>query len=98
MKYLSSIFDFYISASLHVAISVVALTYITFLQIGLNFDLQLLTTIFCATVISYNFVKFAPLYYRKETYQKPKYILIALLSGICGFIFSINFLNSPLRV
>lgn len=59
MKFLKRIFAFYISSSLHVSLSVVALTAITVLQYHLTVPLELWSFIFLGAIVGYNFVKFA---------------------------------------
>ncbi|MFV0540066.1 MAG: hypothetical protein ACK5MZ_02360 [Aestuariibaculum sp.] len=68
MKYLKQGLDFYINSSIHVALSVVSLTYITLMEFKLPFDKVLLGFVFFASVTGYNFVKYfgtAKSYYRQ---------------------------------
>ena len=58
MGFLKRIFDFYINSSIHVAIAVCSLTWITLLNYELAFDRNLLIFIFFATITGYNFVKY----------------------------------------
>ncbi|QSS96375.1 hypothetical protein [Psychroflexus sp. ALD_RP9] len=59
MSFIKRLFDFYINASVHVALAVVAFTYITSLSFNYVLDLNLAIVIFCSTIIGYNFVKYA---------------------------------------
>lgn len=59
MIFFRAILDFYINASIHVALAVYAFTKVTllYLNISTHFDLELF--IFFATITGYNFVKYA---------------------------------------
>jgi len=59
MKILKVIFNFYINASIHVALAVYALVRITELYLGLNHNENLDYFIFYGTITGYNFIKYA---------------------------------------
>lgn len=52
------IYDFYINASIHVALAVYALTLITLKQLNIPYDEYVLYFIFFASITGYNFVKY----------------------------------------
>ncbi|MBV7270283.1 hypothetical protein KCG49_13895 [Winogradskyella sp. WHY3] len=58
MEILKRILNFYINSSIHVALAVYALTWITGLQFGLDYDENVLYFVFFATITGYNFVKY----------------------------------------
>jgi len=58
MKVLKQIFDFYLNSSIHVALAVCCLTYITILNFDLEGDKNLLFFTFFASITGYNFVKY----------------------------------------
>lgn len=58
MKVLRQVLDFYINASIHVALAVVAMTWITYLKFSMPVDNDLLLFVFFASITGYNFVKF----------------------------------------
>lgn len=58
MKSLKSFFDFYINSSIHVALSVFSMTYVSLLELRLPTDWNLLYFVFFSTITGYNFVKF----------------------------------------
>lgn len=58
MRILKQIFDFYINASIHVALAVYALSFITLTQLDIFYDEEILCFIFFATITGYNFVKY----------------------------------------
>jgi len=58
MKVLKQIFDFYINRSIHVALAVCGLVWVTLLNFNVGADLDFVYFIFFATVTGYNFVKY----------------------------------------
>ena len=58
MKVLKQLFDFYLNSSIHVALAVCCLTYITIINFNLPKDKNLIFFIFFATITGYNFVKY----------------------------------------
>jgi len=58
MRILKAIINFYINSSIHVALAVYALAYISLLQFDLPEDYILLNFIFLASITGYNFVKY----------------------------------------
>lgn len=58
MKVLKQLFDFYINSSIHVALSVFSLTWITLLEYDIPYDEVLLSFVFFASISGYNFVKY----------------------------------------
>ncbi len=58
MKVLQQLFNFYLNASVHVALSVYALTYITLIAFGITYHEAVLYFVFYATITGYNFVKY----------------------------------------
>lgn len=83
MKALKHFFNFYINSSIHVALAVYSLTYITLLELGLKYDETILYFIFYASITGYNFVKYfgvARFGHRKLTHWLR---LVLFLSLIC---------------
>jgi len=58
MKGLRQIFDFYINSSIHVALAVVSLSWLTLFEFDIPLDQNLLFFIFFASITGYNFVKY----------------------------------------
>lgn len=58
MKVLKQLLNFYINSSIHVALAVVSLTWITLLEYNIPYDKMLLLFVFFASVSGYNFVKY----------------------------------------
>lgn len=58
MKVLKQLLNFYINSSIHVALAVYALTYLTLLEFNLPYDQKVLYFVFFGTITGYNFVKY----------------------------------------
>lgn len=58
MKVLKQLLDFYINSSIHVALAVYALSWITLKKLNINGDETILYFNFFATITGYNFVKY----------------------------------------
>src|SRR5690554_4882018 len=58
MKWFKSLLDFYINSSIHVALAVFSMTYITLLELDLPTDWPLCLFVFFSTITGYNFVKY----------------------------------------
>lgn len=58
MKVFKELLNFYINASIHVAIAVYALTYLTLTAFEIPYDEAMLYFVFYATITGYNFVKY----------------------------------------
>ncbi|WP_034043405.1 membrane protein [Wocania ichthyoenteri] len=58
MRLIKQLFNFYINSSIHVALSVFSLTWITLIEYHLLYDKNVLYFVFYATITGYNFVKY----------------------------------------
>ena len=58
MQLFKHILNFYINSSIHVALAVFSLTYVTLLEFNIAYDKNLLYFIFYASITGYNFIKF----------------------------------------
>lgn len=58
MRFIKQIFDFYINSSIHVALAVYCLAWLTLLKFNLPYDEDVLYFIFFASITGYNFVKY----------------------------------------
>jgi len=95
MKVLKQLFDFYINSSIHVALAVVSLSWITLLEFDLPLDKNLLAFIFCASITGYNFVKYFGLakFHHRSLANWLKYIQVfSALSFIlmCYYTFQLQ--------
>ena len=59
MRFLKSVFDFYLNSSIHVAMAVCGFVGITILEFDFSISNNLLGFIFFGTITGYNFVKYA---------------------------------------
>lgn len=94
----SRFFAFYINSSIHVSLSVVALTYITILEYGIPVHWQLLAFLFLGSLTGYNFVKYAKIarLHHRDLARSLKSIQI--FSALC-FLFLIYFaFHVPINV
>lgn len=58
MHILKQILNFYINSSIHVALAVVAMTWVTLVQFEMEYNTTVLAFVFFATITGYNFVKY----------------------------------------
>ncbi len=58
MRFFKQLVGFYINSSIHVALSVFSLSWITLLTLGLNYTEPVLYFVFYASITGYNFVKY----------------------------------------
>ena len=97
MKALKQVFDFYINSSIHVALSVFSMGWVTLLKFQLPFDSTLLCFLFFATITGYNFVKYfgiAKFHHRSLASWLKAIQLFSLFSFLALCYFS---LQLPLR-
>lgn len=83
MKWLNSAFDFYLDASVHVAVAVLALMGVTGLLFDFQVDAHLLYFVFFGTIACYNFIKYGV--------EAEKYILVS--SGYHRYIQFFSFVS-----
>lgn len=92
MKFLESSLGMYINASVHVALAVVSLSIVTYLEFKIPLDLNLLLLIFFGTIVGYNFVKYGgvtKLYYLRLA-KNLKVIQIFTLLSLVSSIFLLS--------
>ena len=83
MTYLRTLFDFYINASIHVALSVYALTRVTEIYFDIPYDENLNYFIFYGTITGYNFIKYAGVAKVYHMSLTKRLRLIQIFSLIC---------------
>lgn len=83
MRFGKHLFDFYLNSSIHVALSVFALSWLTLIEYQIPFDANVLFFIFFASIAGYNFVKFFGLakFHHRSLSRWLK--IIQILSFIC---------------
>ncbi len=91
MKTLKSIFDFYLDASIHVALAVLSLAGVTFHLLGISSDIDLLGFIFFGVIVCYNFIKYGVEAYKYLIVSNAYHKVIQVFSFV-SFGFSLYFL------
>ena len=91
MRTLKAILDFYLDASIHVAIAVISLTGVTFYLLESSLDINLLGFIFFSVIVCYNFIKYGVEAYKYLIVSNAYHKIIQVFSFI-SFVFAICFL------
>lgn len=91
MRIVKSIFDFYLDASIHVALAVICLTGVTFYLLNTSFDISLLGFIFFGVIVCYNFVKYGVEAYKYLIVSSAYHKTIQIFSFL-AFVFAFYFL------
>ncbi|WP_396591783.1 hypothetical protein [Allomuricauda sp. R78024] len=96
MRLLKTIFDFYLDASVHVALAVISLVVVTTLLLNVPIDFSLIGFVFCSTMVCYNFVKYGV--------EAEKYLIVSnvyhkniQVFSFFGFALAIYFLMNLSR-
>ncbi|MCF1420134.1 hypothetical protein [Mangrovimonas futianensis] len=93
MSRFKALFNFYINSSIHVALSVCALTWITLLEFGIPWDALLIGFIFFASITGYNFVKYfglARFHHRSLAHWLKVIQVFSLLSFLAMIYFGLK--------
>lgn len=89
MSFLTKVFNFYIEASIHVALSVYSLTVITLLNFGIPYDENVCYVVFYGTIVGYNFIKYGSearrFYVVKTRYVKSIQYFSFICFLLCGY-------------
>ena len=95
MLLIKRLFNFYLNSSIHVAIAVVCLTWLTYLEFNISINNQLLSFTFCATITGYNFVKYYGLakFYHRSLSKWLKYIQLFSLFNFIAMLYFAFALN-----
>ncbi len=91
MRTLKAIFNFYLDASIHVAVAVIAMAGVTFHLLGSSSDINLLGFIFFSVIVCYNFIKYGVEAYKYLIVSNAYHKIIQIFSFI-AFAFAIYFL------
>lgn len=98
MKFLKAIFDFYVGSSLHVAIAVSSMLYLTAFEYDFTLNYNLLGFVFFGTISGYNFVKYfgvAKFHHRSLT-NKLKVIQVFSFLSFLALLYFVYFLKPQL--
>jgi len=97
LKNAKYLLDFYIDASIHVALAVYSLYYMFVTKHHLPYDESLAYTLFYGTIVGYNIVKYATIVRLNVSKTKKSFWLIVVFSLLC-FLFLTNYsLQLPLQ-
>lgn len=91
MQTLKAIFDFYLDASIHVAIAVISMAGVTFHLLGSSSDIDLMGFIFFSVIVCYNFIKYGVEAYKYLIVSNAYHKIIQLFSFV-SFAFAVYFL------
>lgn len=86
MRVLKTVFGFYINSSIHVAIAIVAMAYITYLEFAVSVDVNVLSFIGFASITGYNFVKYFGLAKFHHRSLSSKLKAIQIFSMFCFLV------------
>ena len=89
---ITKLFRFYVLSSTHVALAVLSLSYLTHLQFDLSLQTDLFAFIFCATVGTYNFIRYYASPDTRSSFNTP--ILVFSLISALGMGLSATKLTS----
>ncbi len=99
MRFVKQIFDFYIQSSIHVAIAVVCLVYITDFSNDLNHLFVYPTCVFFGTIVGYNFLKYFQIFQKGNFHHKKYYgILVVSILSVFGFLFFFLWLETSVQI
>lgn len=95
MRFINQILDFYINSSIHVALAVLSLSWITLIEFDIPYDESILYFIFFATITGYNFVKYfglAKFHHRRlATWLKLIQVFsLCCFIGLCFYVYQLN--------
>ncbi len=98
MALLKQIFNFYIDSSIHVALAVFALSWVTLLEFDIPYDRAVLYFIFFASITGYNFVKYfglARFHHRSLTNWLKLIQVFSLMCfiGMCYFALKLELIS-----
>ncbi|NAS32304.1 hypothetical protein GTQ40_15075 [Flavobacteriaceae bacterium R38] len=85
MRFFKNIFDFYLNASIHVALAVYILVQITLLNFDIDYDLNLSFVTFFGTIVIYNFIKYGSRAKKYFIVEKEQDKIIQVFSFLAGF-------------
>ncbi len=91
MRTLKAIFDFYLDASIHVAVAVISMAGVTFHLLGSSSDINLMGFIFFSVIVCYNFIKYGVEAYKYLIVSNAYHKVIQMFSFVC-FAFAVYFL------
>jgi hypothetical protein len=98
MNMFKKIIDLYINSSIHVAVAVVSLSLLSFLEFNLPIDKSLVLFIFFGSITGYNFVKYAGIAKLHHRSLARNLKLIQVFSLICFVVFFYLVFQQELKI
>lgn len=99
MKFLQQVLNFYINTSIHVAIAVFSLVQITKLSLNISANSSLDWFIFFGTIVGYNVLKYADVFWtRIFTFKKNYLIIMVSFFAFLGMIYFYFQLKSDIQI
>ncbi|MEN8800337.1 MAG: hypothetical protein ABF293_13860 [Flavobacteriaceae bacterium] len=92
MRLLKKIFDYYLEASIHVALAIVSLTMVNGLWLNIHIPYELIFFIFFGSVAAYNFVKNGPelIRFKFSAADNPSYAgMLVIVAGLFALWFGL---------
>lgn len=86
MRFLKPLFDFYLQSSVHVAFSVMALIYITYLKLNIPVNEAVIYFGFFGTIVAYNFIKYDEIARVKKIKLTNTFKAIIAVSFVSGIV------------
>ncbi|MBL0013681.1 MAG: hypothetical protein IPP30_08010 [Flavobacterium sp.] len=94
MTMLKRLFDFYLNASLHIGLAILALTNITEIILKIPSQINLNIVVFFAAVVGYNVLKYVDVFTRNRQwmYRNPMIIIVSVSSFLvaCFYFFKLE--------
>lgn len=87
MKALKNIFNFYLNASIHVALATTALVQMTLYFCHLPFDKMVTALVFFGTICTYNFMKYTSVVLKNKTFGTKIKVIIVL--SVLSFLITV---------
>ena len=95
MKIYKKLLDFYINSSVHVAVAVVCLVFVTIQLNQLAKHFIFSTCVFFGTIVGYNFLKYNLVFINRNFSSKKHFAMLVLtFIAVIGFLFSLYLLNA----
>ncbi|WP_353085020.1 hypothetical protein [Flavobacterium sp.] len=99
MKFLQRLLDFYIQSSIHVGFAVFCLVKITENTANLNPNPTLSFSVFFATILGYNFLKYGEIFWKGNYHSVKNYaILFVSIFSLYGLIYQYINLSNAIRM
>ncbi len=95
MRFLKSVFNFYLESSIHVSLAVCAFSWMSFLTLHIPVDISYLIFLFLGAITGYNFVKYAQLvgFHHRSLTRNLKGIQVFSFLIFLGFLYAATFMS-----